>query len=109
MIRPSFIPPRVIRELRELTRRRNQLSNLGTAEKNRLQKVLEDANVKIGSVLNDIFGMMGQAILGALLEGTATAEQMAQLARGLAKRKITQLADRRPRCYFSLTAEVAVR
>ena len=88
MIRPSFIPPREIRELRELTRRRKQLLNAGTAERNRLQKVLEEANVKIGSVLSDVFGVTGQAILEALLEGKASSEEMAHLARGLAKRKI---------------------
>lgn len=93
MIRPSFIPPREIRELRELTRRRKQLSNAGTAERNRLQKVLEEANVKIGSVLSDVFGVTGQAILEALLEGTASPEEMAHLARGLAKRKIPQLIE----------------
>lgn len=93
MIRPSFIPPLEIRELRELTRRRKQLLHAGTAERNRLQKVLEQANVKIGSVLSDVFGMTGQAILEALLEGKATAEEMAHLARGLAKRKIPQLVE----------------
>ena len=70
MIRPSFIPPREIRELRELTRRRKQLMNAGTAERNRLQKVLEEANVKIGNVLSDIFGMTGQAILGLFWKET---------------------------------------
>ena len=93
MIRPSFIPPREIRELRELTRRRKQLINAGTAERNRLQKVLEEANVKIGNVLSDVFGMTGQVILEALLEGKATAEEMAQMARGMAKRKIPQLIE----------------
>jgi transposase len=90
MIRPSFIPPRAIRELRELTRRRRQLMNAGTAERNRLHKILEQANVKIGSVLSDVFGMTGQTILEALLEGKATPEEMAKLARGVAKRKIPQ-------------------
>jgi len=93
MIRPSFIPPRQIRELRELTRRRKQLLSAGTAERNRLQKILEEANVKIGSVLSDVFGVTGQAILEALLEGNASAEEMANLARGLAKRKIPQLVE----------------
>jgi transposase len=93
MIRPSFIPPRAIRDLRELTRRRRQLLNAGTAERNRLQKTLEEANVKIGSVLSDVFGVTGQAMLEALLKGKATAEQMAHLARGLAKRKIPQLIE----------------
>jgi len=60
MIQPSFIPPRVIRELRDLTRRRRRLINNGSSEKNRVQKILEDANVKLGNVLADVFGVSGQ-------------------------------------------------
>lgn len=60
MIRPSFIPPRAIRELRDLTRRRKRILGHGTSERNRIQKVLEDANVKVGNVLMDIFGASGQ-------------------------------------------------
>jgi len=52
MIHPSFIPPRPIRELRDLTRRRKRLLGNATAEKNRVQKILEDANVKLGNVLS---------------------------------------------------------
>src|SRR5262249_48598913 len=77
----------------QLTSRRRQLVNTVTAERNRLQKVLEEANVKIGSVLSDVFGMTGQAILEALLEGKASPEEMAHLARGLARRKIPQLVE----------------
>jgi transposase len=69
MIRPSFIPPQAIRELRDLTRRRKQLLHHGTSERNRVQKVLEDANIKLGSVLSDVFGASGQLMLNALLEG----------------------------------------
>ena len=57
MIHPSFIPPRSIRELRDLTRRRKRLLSAGTSERNRVQKVLEDANVKLGNVLTDVFGV----------------------------------------------------
>lgn len=71
MIRPSFIPPRAIRDLRDLTRRRKRLLQDGTRERNRIQKVLEDANVKLGNVLADIFGVSGQLMLDALLEGKA--------------------------------------
>jgi transposase len=78
LIRASFIPPRTVRELRDLTRFRRQLLNDSTSERNRVQKILEDANVKVASVLADPFGVSGQLILDALLEGTATAEQMAQ-------------------------------
>lgn len=80
-----------MRELRDLTRRRKQvLSNAGS-ERNRVQKVLEEANVKIGSVLTDVFGVSGQLILDALLEGKATVEEVANLARHTARRKIPEI------------------
>jgi transposase len=88
MIHPSFIPPRPIRELRDLTRRRTKLHWAGTAEKNRVQKILEDANVKLGNVLSDVFGTSGQLMLDALLAGKAQPEQIAELARGVARKKI---------------------
>jgi len=91
MIHPSFIPPRPIRELRDLTRRRARLKGAGTAEKNRVQKVLEDANVKIGNVLSDVFGVSGQLMLERLLEGKAKPEEIAQLARSRAKKKIPEI------------------
>lgn len=91
MIQPSFIPERNIRELRGLTRRRKQLTHEATGVKNRISKVLEEANVKIGSVLTDIFGATGRAILNALLEGKTTASEMALLAKSRAKRKIPEL------------------
>ena len=63
------MPERGIVELRDFTRRRKKLlGNLG-AEKNRIQKVLEMANVKIGNVVSDVFGVSGQEIVGALLQG----------------------------------------
>src|SRR6266446_6364738 len=91
MIQPSFIPPRGIRELRDLTRRRKRLLGDATSERNRIQKVLEDANVKLGSVLSDVFGASGQLMLDALLEGKATPEQVAHLAQRRAKKKIPQI------------------
>src|SRR5438552_1537414 len=66
LVQGSFIPPRDIRELRDLTRRRRTLVGDGAAERNRVQKVLEDANVKIGNVLSDVFGTSGQAMLGSV-------------------------------------------
>ena len=90
MIHPSFIPPRAIRELRDLTRRRKRLLGAGTSERNRVQKILEDANVKLGHVLTDLFGVSGQLMLEALLKGQATPEEMAQFAKGRAKKKIPQ-------------------
>ena len=91
LIRGSFIPPRPIRELRDLTRRRRRLIAAGTSERNRIQKVLEDANIKLGCVLSDLFGVSGQHMLEALLEGNPTAEQVAQFARGPLKRKIPEI------------------
>lgn len=93
MVRTSFIPPRAIRELRDLTRRRRRLLGMATSEKNRVQKVLEDANVKLGSVLSDVFGVSGQLILDALLKGTATPEQMAELAQKKAREKIPEIIE----------------
>jgi transposase len=69
MIRPSFIPPRAQRELRDLTRRRKRMVRAAAEERNRVQKVLEDANVKIGDVLSDVFGLSGQRMLEALVAG----------------------------------------
>lgn len=91
MIRPSYIPPLAIRQLRELTRRRRQIVRAGAQERNRVQKVLEGANIKLGNVLSDVFGLSGQLMLDALIEGKATTEQIAQLAQKSAKRKIPQI------------------
>jgi transposase len=91
LVRASFIPSRPVRELRDLTRRRKQVLGVATSEKNRVQKVLEEANVKLGSVLTDVFGVSGQLILDALLEGKATIEEAANLARHTARRKIPEL------------------
>lgn len=91
MIQPSFIPPRPIRELRDLTRRRKRMLGNATAEKNRVQKVLEDANVKLGNVLSDVFGVSGQLMLDALLRGEAQPEEIAQFAKRRARQKIPDI------------------
>jgi transposase len=91
MIYASFIPPRSIRELRDLTRRRKRLLSDGTAEKNRVQKILEDANVKLGNVLTDVFGVSGQLMLDALLKGEADLKQIAEFAKGPAKKKVPEI------------------
>jgi transposase len=93
MVRASFIPPRAIRELRDLTRRRKQVLRDATSERNRIQKVLETANVKVRSVLADVFGVSGQQILEALLEGNASPEEMAQMVHGRAKAKVPALLE----------------
>ena len=94
MIHPSFIPPRAIRELRDLTRRRKRLLGVATAEKKRVQKVLEDANVKLGNVLTDVLGVSGQLMLDALLKGKAQPAEIAQFAKGRAKKKIPEIIRR---------------
>jgi transposase len=91
LIAKSFVPPKPIRELRDLVRYRRKLVESRTAERNRLSKVLETANIKLSSVVSDVFGASGMAMLRALVEGTATAEQMAQLAKRRMRAKIPEL------------------
>jgi transposase len=92
LLRPSFIPGREQRELRDLTRTRTSLTDERTAAVNRLQKVLEDANIKLAGVASDVTGVSGRAILAALLTGTADPAQMAELARGKLRTKRAELA-----------------
>ena len=91
LIRGSFIPPKSIRELRDLTRYRKRLIEDATSERNRIQKVLEDANIKLSSVLSDLFGVSGRDMLEALLEGEGSPEEIAKLARGRLKAKISEI------------------
>mgnify|MGYP003334420285 CR=1 FL=1 len=82
LIRASFVPPKGQRELRELTRMRSSFVKERASLVNRLQKVLESANVKLASVASDVNGVSGKAILQAMIGGRATPEQMAELAQG---------------------------
>lgn len=91
MVTPSFIPPRPQRQLRDLTRRRKKMLSAASSEKNRIAKILEDANVKLGSVLSDLFGVSGQGMLEALLEGKAEPPQIAAFAKGIAQKKMPEL------------------
>lgn len=91
MIRPSFIPPREVRELRDLTRRRKQLIGNAVDERNRVQRVLQEANVQLGTVLSDVFGSSGLDMIEALVNQEATPEQIAQLARKQARKKIPEI------------------
>src|SRR5262249_7359718 len=91
LIRGSFIPPKDIRELRDLTRYRRKILGHLASEKNRIQKILEDANIKLSSVATDVFGVSGMAILKALSEGETKGEELAKLAQGRLKEKIPQL------------------
>jgi transposase len=88
LVRGSFVPPRDIRELRDLTRYRRKLVQGISAEKNRIQKVLEDANIKLSFVVSDTFGVTASIIIDELIKGELDVDQMAGLAKGkLTKRK----------------------
>ena len=87
----SLVPPRPQRDLRDLTRQRTQLNGDRSRVVNRVQKVLEDANVKLASVATDITGKSGRAILDALTEGELTPDQMAELVHPSMKAKKPQL------------------
>ena len=76
LLKPSFIPPRPIRELRELTRYRESLVREQTALANRIQKLIESANIKLGQVASDALGVSGKAMLRALAAGETDAEKM---------------------------------
>ncbi len=89
LLQASFIPSRAQRELRDLTRTRTSLIDERSAAVNRIQQVLEDANIKVAGVgvVTDIMGTAGRDILAALLEGTIDPAAMAELARGRMRRK----------------------
>jgi transposase len=91
LIKGSFIPPRSIRELRDLTRYRRQLTNHLVAEKNRIQKILQDANIKLSSVATNVFGVSGMKMLEALLGGEADGEKLAALAVGKLRKRHGEL------------------
>ncbi len=93
MLRGSFVPPRPQRELRELTRYRSSLIGDRARLVNRMHKVLEDSNMKLTSVVTDITGVSGRAILNALLQGQQDPQVLAELARGRLRTKRDQLAQ----------------
>lgn len=93
LVKGSFIPEKDIRELRDLTRYRKKLVQAISSEKNRIQKVLEDANIKLSSVLSNSFGVSGSEIIEELLKGSQTIEEMAGLARGKLKPKKAQIKE----------------
>jgi transposase len=91
LVRPSFVPPRPIRELRNLTRYRRTRIEERTRETQRLDKVLQDAGVKLSSVASDIKGRSGRDMLDALVAGSRDPEVLADLARGRLRQKLPQL------------------
>ena len=91
LLRASFIPPRPTRELRDLTRQRTQLVGQKVAVGNRIAKVLEDANIKLGSVASEILGVSGRAMIEAIILGEYDPVKLAELARRRLRSKIPQL------------------
>ena len=91
LLKGSFVPPRAVRDLRDLTRHRAQLSGERTRVVNRIHKLLQDTNIKLGAVASDILGKSGRAMLQALLGGNTDSNQMAELAKGKLRAKIPQL------------------
>jgi transposase len=91
LLRASFIPPLYIRELRELTRHRQTLVRDLAAVADRIQKLLESANIKLGQVATNTLGFSGRLMLKALADGETDAEKMAQLAKGRLRAKTAQL------------------
>src|SRR5437588_5459687 len=91
LLKASFIPPLEIRELRELTRYRESLVREQTALANRIQKLIESGNIKLGQVISDALGVSGKQMLRALAEGEQDAVKMSHLARRRMKRKVPEL------------------
>ncbi|MDQ0286817.1 transposase [Desulfofundulus luciae] len=93
LLRGSFIPSRAQRELRELVRYRRSLVEEQSREANRIQKLLEGANIKLGDVATDVLGKTGREILECLVKGETDPEKLAGLARGRLKKKRDQLVE----------------
>jgi transposase len=91
LLRGSFVPPEVIRELRDLTRYRKRLIQIHTSECQRIEKTLEDAGIKLDIVASDILGVSGRRMLKALVAGERDAEVLADLAKGKLRKKIPEL------------------
>ena len=91
LLKSSFVPDPLIRQLRVLQRHKKKLIQQRTGEKNRLQNILEDANIKMASVVSDVFGKTGMAIIGQLAEGQTDPVVLSNLAKGTLVRKRDQL------------------
>jgi transposase len=93
MCRPSLVHPRPIRRLRDLTRYRRSLVREQTREKQRLEKTLEDAQIKLDSVISDLLGVSGRQMLQAMIDGQRDPKILAEMARTGMRRKIPQLRE----------------
>ena len=93
LLRPSFVPPRPIRTLRDLTRQRAQLIAQRATVANRIHKVLEDANIKLAGVATDVLGVSGRAMIAAMIAGEDDPEALANRAKGSLRRKHAALCQ----------------
>ncbi|MCW3820888.1 IS110 family transposase, partial [Micromonospora sp. DR5-3] len=93
MCQPSLVHPKPIRQLRDVTRYRRSLVREQTREKQRLEKTLEDAQIKLTSVISDLHGVSGRQMLQALIDGQRDAKVLAEMANGSMRRKIPQLRE----------------
>jgi len=91
LMRKSFVPPKPIRDLRDLTRYRRTLVDVQASERQRLIKLLEATDIKLAEVVSDVFGKSGRAIVRALIDGETDADAMAKLARGHLRKKTDRL------------------
>lgn len=93
MLRASFVPPKPIRQLRDLTRLRKTLTEDRTRYRQRVEKILEDAQIKVSAVVSDLFGVSGRAILDALVAGQRSPAVLAELSRGSLRGKRSALVE----------------
>jgi transposase len=93
MLRPSFVPPKPIRQLRDLTRTRTVLTEERTRHKQRVEKLLEDAQIKLSTVATDIFGVSGRAMMDALIAGRRDPRALAEMAKARMRTKKAALAE----------------
>lgn len=93
LVRGSFIPPKEVRELRDLTRYKRKLIQTITSEKQRVEKILEDANIKLSSIASDTFGASGARIIQELLKGELEPEEMAELSKGRLRKRKEELKE----------------
>ncbi len=91
LLRNSFVPPRLIRDLRDLTRGRARVAQEHSSLSNRLQKVLEDANIKLASVASDALGVSGRLMLKAMIQGQTDVNILAEMSKGRLREKIPDL------------------
>jgi transposase len=93
LVRGSFIPPKPVRELRDLTRYKRKLIQSITSEKQRVEKILEDANIKLSSVASDTFGASGKRIIEELMKGELRPDEMAELSKGKLRQRKEELKE----------------